>query len=1354
VAVAKQIAPPKVTGGGGFVFEDKVAAYFLACLLSGKPPLDPSLGLLSRVDFQTRVDGWFLDDLLLTLVFGGDPRRCALSVKSNQQFTADAAPREFVTLAWQQFLQEGTTHFRRECDLLGLVVTPLPPELAKELYELLSWAQMQAPESLPDRLTAPGFASELKRRLFRSFACPDELTARHGIRDTNIGELLRCIRVLSFDFEHDPSTRLQSAVQHCRSVLRSGALEEAVSLWERLLAIAHEHRPRAGYLDLPRLLEQVRSSFQLKDYPNYQADWTRLLARTRENLTIIPDKIGNAVSLPRKQELTALETAYSETRFVILLGPSGCGKTVIAKLWAEGKLQAHKVLWWNAGSFDVRDFATFEATLNLRYPLQELLETVPDPLAYTVIDGLDRVSGVAFQNLSVFLQRLRPNAEASPWRVLIMCQPEEWERIRTELARVNAPLAKWRVVEVKEPTAEELSPVWNAFPTLQHLALHPNLQTLLLKPKVLDLLAFKLALGGAVETREWVGESDLIQWFWDTEITKSPHGAMRSLFLMSLGEKQADDLHAETPLDTFALADLPPLDGLRQDRICKQHEERLSFSHDLYGDWARQRKLLQRADTIRLYLEPRLVSPLWHRAVRLYGLHLLEQDQDLIRWRAAMETLAAENTEGNLAQDLLLESVIFAAYPLRLLERLWPDLAANGGLFLRRLLGRFLHVATLPNPVITAVTKAISPDLETQAATLSRLPYWPYWLPMLQFLYSHQAEVIQLAPQHIAEITGTWLQHGHESWVLRQEAAELALALAEPILHSRQSGRFTYIEAKLVKSAYQAALAAAHELPERVAAFALEACVRREFPRQESSNETGAAALRRQTLLAVDIGASPISKYYAAPWPDGPHGPVDTDFRDIFLQENMLRSLIMTAPSVAREVLLALLIEPPRDDDPLWSSSRLDDNFEIAYMSPFYRRDPFLFFLHLNPTEGLEVILRLVNFATERWATRWVGQEPPAVTIPLPGGEVRWIGNRALYYWYRAYPHCPHPIAVALMALEKWLYDAIDAQQSMHELLNTLLQQSRSVAFAGLLSAVARKEPSLFEGILQPLLAVSEFHYWELRYSSQPDQDLLPIKGLHEWAHHLLLKAPQMRPFFEQARLQWIARLQAAEEGNEFKDYLEKLIAQYDIKNYEVQSHPEHGEMWVFSPPEALRLKSETFQKDTEEERLLLHLPIRCRQILDAGQPLQHDILEQFWDRLQHISQFPPPTDDDSEGDRVEDAICGGVAVLLKFHRQWLRQEPAREEWCVQQLLTTVRNPPKTGRQDHESAHVTRKWEQFCAQVLPLLWIDAPNSPDLRECIALLVTSHYSIVWQKFIGLSQRCPWASPVHISMWSKGS
>jgi Asp-tRNA(Asn)/Glu-tRNA(Gln) amidotransferase A subunit family amidase len=39
--------------------------------------------------------------------------------------------------------------------------------------------------------------------------------------------------------------------------------------------------------------------------------------------------------------------------------------------------------------------------------------------------------------------------------------------------------------------------------------------------------------------------------------------------------------------------------------------------------------------------------------------------------------------------------------------------------------------------------------------------------------------------------------------------------------------------------------------------------------------------------------------------------------------------------------------------------------------------------------------------------------------------------------------------------------------------------------------------------------------------------------------------------------------------------------------------------------------------------------------------------------------------------------------------------------------------------------------------------------PILNSFITIL-----PIVRQKFTGLSQGCPWASPVHISIWSKGS
>src|SRR5947199_7469925 len=109
--MTKKIAPSKITGGGGDFFENEVVAYFMACLLTEFPPLDPALGVLVSLDFQTKASGWFLDDLLLTLSSPAGESRASFSIKSYPQFTGKSAPSDFVETAWEQYLHIGTTKF-------------------------------------------------------------------------------------------------------------------------------------------------------------------------------------------------------------------------------------------------------------------------------------------------------------------------------------------------------------------------------------------------------------------------------------------------------------------------------------------------------------------------------------------------------------------------------------------------------------------------------------------------------------------------------------------------------------------------------------------------------------------------------------------------------------------------------------------------------------------------------------------------------------------------------------------------------------------------------------------------------------------------------------------------------------------------------------------------------------------------------------------------------------------------------------------------------------------------------------------------------------------------------------------
>lgn len=1034
----------------------------------------------------------------------------------------------------------------------------------------------------------------------------------NGVAQRLINHRLPAVVAMQYTVRVDSAT--QFAEQFYRSLGQKNALATALSQGQAAMGAEGNQ----WYRPLLYLRWQDNEGGQLfSSSEDYSEDWSILLAQTEANLNVIQDKIGNEVFLPRIPSLNELELVFSGHRVAVLLGPSGCGKTVIAKAWAKKELNAHKILWWNARSFDVSDFQTFQSYLGLTHSLNDVLSAHSDAPAYLVVDGLDRLfHTTAFQNLAILIHVLRLDSESSSWRILIPCQLEEWGRVQLALIRANVSVREWQTIEVSEPSADDLEPVWRAFPTLRPLRFQQHLQSLLLKPKVLDLLASKLSTGTSVDTTQWVGESNLIDWFWETEVSRQPNATARAAFLKDLGEKQADSLETETPTDTFAISDLGPLDSLISDRLCREREERLSFCHDLYGDWARQRVLLGKTNSLREYLQHRVSSPLWHRAVRLYGLQLLEKD--VKKWRSALVSLYDDNKTPDSTSDLLLESVIFAANPIPLLESIWSDLAKNNGLLLRRLLGRFLHIATVPNPLIQAVALQLSADLETTAATIQRIPYWPYWLPMLQFLHSHLTDVIGLVPKQIAEVTDTWLRRGSENWPLRQEVSELAIATAERLLESRQVGGFVNDEDKLSETVYRAALAGAHALPEQVENFALRASARIQIPLQELEADSQIECLIKRTITDSiygtyelelsestwsmiddpERGIDPIMfrdfssefgeerQEESVIWPDGPLHKVDSVFRKVCLTADAILPLITAKPSVAREVLLALLIEEPRVHH-----RELSISCDREWYPPFYTQGPLLFFIRHQPTEGLELILRLVNFATERWADIWRrdNQAIPDVEVTILGKKNYWLGDQKVYYWYYNYHYCPHPVTTALMVLEKWLYEEIDAKRAVDSTIELILQRSNSIAFIGLLSAVGRKAPSLLQGCLRQLLAVPEFHLWECRHNATSETNLtiawwgqppeltklvrewyqLPHRkqDLHQWSKHLFLNFPEMRTFFEEVRSSWLLRLQNSNPEDIDMEFLKQLVDTFNFDNYRVQNYPEYGDFWIFNPP-------------------------------------------------------------------------------------------------------------------------------------------------------------------------------------------
>ncbi len=1341
--MSSQSTTPKQTGGGGFQFENKVGAYFLSFLLAGKPPFEPELGIIKRLDFQVLKGGWLLDDLLLTLESSEIVRRCAFSIKSNKQITKNGAPSDFVNLIWRQYLHENTDKFNSDLDYLGLISKPFAQNVRNKLDVLLNYSQKQDSENLNVRLKDDSSLVEISS----SFNCPADLASKYSVTEKSIGELLSHLLIIDCDFDTSIQTWQNTAFQNCQDTLKSGSPDEARNLWESLLIVSQDYDSSGGGITYIDLINLLRSRFKLKHHPVYDGDWRILEELKNGYLSSIKDTIGKNISIHRNEKIVELKRKTETNSILIIIGVSGIGKTVLAKHFVED-VSTYKTIWLPASSFLRQDYASFENSLNLSYSLAELINIVPEEHAYFIIDSFEQLrTDEAKRNLRIIIKALKLGNINSPWKLLITYRAEDLSQMYGMLRDSDLPLEFTYFMQLGDIEKDESKEILNGFPSLEKLAHNPNIRNILKNPKFLDLIITRLQYNSNLELPEWIGESHLIDWYWETAIKQPSSGMIRDNFLQKLSQIQADKFETETPLIDFQTSELSIIDELKLENVCREQNEQISFFHDILGDWARQRILISKSNSISEIIKEKVNYPSWHRAIRLYCHHLLENNRIEI-WSKLLDDLSTAEQEFNLSQDIVLDSVIYTVNELSMLESIWPQLIKDKGVLLRRLLNRFLHIATYPNPIYLTIAHTFHLDKDLSFATLNRVPYWPYWLPLLELIDNHKSEAKQYAMKQVSELADIWLRQGAKIWPLRKEIAQIALDIANNILEQKLMGP-TIVNNKIDNTAYRAALAGVDVLPNEVAEFALRACKRK-------VSQLLPKSIRVQSIMGTYESEIP------APWPRGPLARPDHAFRDLCLgasDHDTMYPLILSMPHIAREVILALLIEEPKPSDPF--EYRIRDTYEIVDMHgwfpPFYTHGTFYFFLKSNVLEGVGLILDLVNFATERWAAYREKEEDevPGLEIEIISNKRIWLGDGRVYFWYRGEYSCPQAVASALMALEKYLTDEIDSNKSINTIIDLILKNAKSLAFIGLLISITKKDNSLLKGQLKDLIRIPEIHLWEMQYFLDSHSYQLigwatkgeyMLKLAQEWQNlkhrtigfdyvclHFFVSSEDMKEYFEDVLSKWRLEYEALEDNHYLKNYLEKLIAQYDSRNWQKKIHPQYGECFEFVPPKELREKSEKYAKDSEMERLLLYWPMQCSQILKDKLPLKIDELESIWPIIQKLYKMELSADLIKKDIKKEDAICGCIAVIFILQREWLRDNLEYENWCINYIIETIKNPIQFDVDDSSFSITYWTWDYFCALVIPYIWAEDTESKDIRNCMLLMLRfPRYSTVQALF----------------------
>jgi hypothetical protein len=1179
--------------------------------------------------------------------------------------------------------------------------------------------------------------------------CPDRLASKRSVEATHTADLLKHVVVQEFDFGNDPSQDESRAILDLQYLIADGAPESAQNLWTDLCAIVRRENEAGGYLDREKLLNELRGRYLFKPFPDYEQDWRRLVSWGEEIVDALPDTIGGQVQLPRSQLVNEVMEHLISRKMCGVIGPSGTGKSVVSKLVTRALAPDIPVLWFDAEEFVSGAFDQLPTQLQLQHRLPEVLAYLPMRAGMVVLDGFERLtSDAGYARVKRLLTAIRAGQQTSPWLVLLSCQIDRWEEVQTRLLRIGMTPSALAVIQMPSLSPEELEEVRQKFPNLSYVFFRPHLSEILQRPKVLDILAAHAEFMKVKAPARWAGESDLINWYWESVVSEPDDGPARSIILQQLGERQADRGESETPLLDLDARDTSVLPHLARDGVCHVNRaQRIRFDHDLIGDWCRQRVLLAREASLDHYARNRVENPHWHKAMRLYGLHLIEGEEGIQQWVQARERLP-------FFGDLLLDAVVLAANSSVLLEKLWATLQAQNGLLLRRLLTRFLHVATYPDPMAVWMEEHTKQPMVGWIRANTRQPLATYWLGMLQFLYAHRTDIVGLAPLEIAKVVATWLRLPGQQWPFRKEAAELGLAIGEATLRIRLDHAYNPNEDDEKK--YDAALAAASEFPDAVADFALRACARNLLPEAESDaiGDYVRPGASKRTYSTFGVGYElPMPE----PWPDGPKYRIDEVFQKVCLFGGGVASLMIARPNVAKEVLLALLIREPQPEE-LENKLHImlaDERVALDYLPEFspalYDKGPFWLFLGIAPQEALDCILRLVNFATDRWID-YVTQDnggPPVVTLVTDEGERCYLGGLQVCGWYRG-ADASDIVTSALMALEDWLYRQLQDGHDIEDVIRTLLAHGNSCAFLGLLWEIGRFRPQLFTTSLRPLLTCAELYQWEAHALPQGIsqfgligiqwQSAQTQKRIRDWegmehrallardiALHLFLLEPAMADFFTAAQLRWQAQRDQLPPTHPLRDYLDALIPQFDKENWH-ESEVQPGKTgFQYVLPPSLHERAERANQATQHTMLLM-LPFQCRSILRGEESLAPEMLDSFFATIQELRDNAVAYPEEESTQRIT-AVCAGIAVLTTKHWDWLISSDERMFWCKTTLLTILREPPETNPVGAEHERNFLSWEDFAAQALIPFWAHMPFDHELRDMIAARVMAHrYSAV--------------------------
>lgn len=1259
----EDVSTTRSTSGAGYVFEDIVGAWLLVRMMSGVPMHGfDAPGTI--IQFQTKALGHGLDDMVVSGVdAAGDQIDLLISCKSGLDVGPGGFRVDFAAGAWKDWDRLDTS--RRARTRFALITRGQHDGFEKTWAELQDWIGAGATPLALARI----------RRTLKHEKVFDSLAGDPARDDETIAELVARVLPLGVDLQTANSKDEEGSIERCRALLASGSWSEAQDLWAKLIAKAADARIKSGTILVADLWAELRAEFALNDHPDFAASWSALRRVSDDCRARVEIALPNGHVMRRESEAAELLDLISTRPVSAVHGESGVGKSALVASVLEQSFSAAHRIWLGPEELGLALTAAGRSQLGLRQSLEETLKATSRPDNVLVVDAAERMAAETLPQLRQLAASLTAAAEgrASAWRVVVITQTETGANVRAALGIVqdaSFELGDVPAVAVREALRSSERVGW--------LASHPDAVAALANLSALSFVLLAEPLFESTEGEVSFSKTAIADRLWDWWTGgDEAFGAL----LMRLATREANFERS------FALSELDAADAI----VFKQRSarapirlnrfKRIEFVHDMASDWARYRRLREIAETPDQWA-PLADNPMWLAALRMLGEVLLREKIGAEPgWDFALQRIGDKIPA---ARDLLLESLALDPQASQYLEARADILLDNHGALLQRLAARFLHVATRAS--VPPLIKALDPSLGVHMETLYRVPSQMRWPSLIGFLVAHRDKVAKLMAPHVARLCEVWLTGTPRTWddgtpfIYRKEMGELALATARELQYMQVSREVLLLDESEPKL-YSAAFAATPDLPDEVAQWALEMCGRRPIASTVQRRVSAYRALqaqkhaermqidaeyreRHESVRSMGSFAS-LSERKLPPWPLGPRRRVEHRFRSSCLHKRALNELMTIRPEAAGEILLACII----DDEPKEGRERPLDvelglKFDMESYPTIYWHSAFMHFLMIAEGPALAWLMKLVEFATERWA----GEDRVyRVLLDTKDGAREFAGTYFVFNWVDTESTSNGQLFCALAALEFWLCARLEANQDITPAIELILREGKSAAYLGVLVNVAKHRPELLKGPLRMLLVKRELHEWDdHRVEHGRDFRFNAMQWSRSGNHAFnAAKAWAFAPRRE-TTLSHVALTLAFEDGDiaktlrdasaawerpedDDKERLELDIraAKLDVENYVLDKKGDRA----FAAPADIRARVKAFDDAHGPKRQMLTLPMDCLHLLQGGGAFNEAAAPHL---AELMATDPATAEDEDDAATIQAARVAAAGTLLARGRKYL----------------------------------------------------------------------------------------------------